>query len=157
MWLSSLKKKTVKLTPAKKRHERALQEKGVDLVVADCGLFGPFHEDFRKHLKIPFIGTALDLIPLLQRIFPTDKQIAVITGDTRIITRRHLMTSGIDSWSIDIVGMEHSSELSKGVIKGSSELDVSQMRQGVLDGSIPNRKKHRRCGAGVQQPHFLSS
>lgn len=111
----------------------SLQEKGVDLVVADCGLFGPFHEDFRKHLRIPFIGTALDLIPLLQRIFPTDKRIAVITGDTRILTSRHLIASGVDSSSVDIVGMENSSEFSKVVIKGSSELDVCQMRQGVLD------------------------
>ena len=111
----------------------SLQEKGVNLVVADCGLFGPFHEDFRKHLEIPFIGTALDLIPLLQRIFPTDKRIAVITGDTRILTPRHLMASGVDPGSVDIVGMEHSSEFSKVVIKGSSELDVSQMRQGLLD------------------------
>lgn len=109
----------------------SLQAKGVSLVVADCGLFGPFHEDFRRHLEVPFIGTALDLIPLLQHIFPADKRIAVITGDTRILTPRHLAASGVEAGSVDIVGMENSSEFNKVVIKGSSELDVDQMRQGV--------------------------
>ncbi len=125
----------------------SLQEKGVDLVVADCGLFGPFHEDFRKHLEIPFMGTALDLIPLLQRIFPTDKRIAVITGDTRILSPRHLMASGVDSGSVDIVGMEHSSEFNKVVREGNSVLDVNQMRQGVLDAA--SRLSGKNIGAVV--------
>jgi len=125
----------------------SLQEKGVDLVVADCGLFGPFHEDFKKHLEIPFIGTALDLIPLLQRIFPTDKRIAVITGDTRILTPHHFMASGVDSGSVDIVGMEHSSEFNKVVIEGNSVLDVNRMRQGVLDAA--SRLSGKNIGAVV--------
>ena len=46
---------------------KALEDKGVSLVAADCGLFGPFQEDIKKHLQVPFIGSALDMVPLLQR------------------------------------------------------------------------------------------
>ncbi len=52
------------------KQARALQEKGVCLIATDCGLFGPFHEDLLKHLKVPFIGSALDIVPLLQKFFP---------------------------------------------------------------------------------------
>ncbi|MCF6249500.1 MAG: hypothetical protein L3J69_19420, partial [Desulfobacula sp.] len=48
---------------------KALQKKGVSLIVTDCGLFAPFHSDLRKHLDVPFIGSALDVVPLLQGFF----------------------------------------------------------------------------------------
>ncbi len=111
----------------------SLQARGVSLIAADCGLFGPFHEDFRKHLRIPFIGTALDLIPLLKRILPADRLIGVITGDTRILTPRHLAASAVDSESVTLVGMEHSKEFNRVVIEGGRELDVDRMRQDVID------------------------
>lgn len=112
-----------------------LQNKGASLVAADCGLFGPFHADIKKHLTIPFIGTALDLIPLLQRLLPNGSNVGIITGDTRMLSHRHLESSGIDPETVVIVGMEGSTEFNEVVINRKPELDIERMRQGVIDAS----------------------
>ncbi len=120
----------------------SLQARGVSLVAADCGLFGPFHEDFNRHLDVPFIGTALDLIPLLQRLFPTKTRIGIITGDTRILTPRHLSASGVNPGAVDIVGMENSVEFNSVVIGGNLQLDVSRMRQSVVEAAAVLDRKN---------------
>lgn len=115
---------------------KALEEKGVSLIVTDCGLFAPFHEDLKKHLDTPFMGSALDVVPLLQRFLPSKLQVGIITGDTRILTPAHLKASGIDPDSVSIIGMENSSEFNKVVIDKNPELDVENMRQGVVDAAL---------------------
>ncbi len=110
-----------------------LQEKGVSLIATDCGLFGPYHDDFMAHLDVPFIGTALDLIPLLQHFHPSSRPIGVITGDTRILSAEHFRASGIEPDTIMLAGMENSSEFQRVVIEKHLELDVDKMRQGVMD------------------------
>lgn len=112
---------------------QVLQARGVSIVAADCGLFGPFQEDIKKHLDIPFIGTALDLVPLLQRMQQTDKKIGIITGDTTMLSQHHLRASGIGPEAVSIVGMEQSTEFRKVVIDQNPVLDSERMRQGVID------------------------
>jgi len=110
-----------------------LQERGVSLIATDCGLFGPYHEDYRACLRTPFIGTALDLVPLLQHFLPANRRVGVITGDTRILTSEHFKASGFQPETIELAGMEKSSEFNRVVIERSLELDVDKMRQGVID------------------------
>ena len=118
------------------KQAKALQDKGVSLIAADCGLFGPFHDDLKKCLNVPFIGSALDLVPLLQRFLPHNKRVGIITGDTRILKPAHLKASGIDPETVSIIGMENSSEFNKVVIEKNPKLDIKNMRQGVMDAAV---------------------
>ena len=115
--------------------ERAkmLQAKGVNLIVADCGLFGIYHEELRRHLKVPFIGSALDMVPLLQRFLPVNRKVGIITGDTRILKLDHFKASGIDHETVLIAGMDNSSEFKKVVIEKNTELNVDKMRDELMD------------------------
>ena len=115
---------------------KALQEKGVSLIVTDCGLFGPFQSDVKKHLDVPFIGSALDLVPLLQRFLPFSHKVGIITGDTGILKPAHLNASGIDPGTVSIAGMENCSEFNKVVIEKYPELDIEEMRQGAVDAAL---------------------
>ncbi|WP_300459391.1 aspartate/glutamate racemase family protein [Desulfobacula sp.] len=115
---------------------KALEKKGVSLIVTDCGLFGPFQEALRHHLDVPFIGSALDMIPLLQRFLPVNQQVGIITGDTRILTAGHLKASGIDPETVLIAGMENSSEFNRVVIERQQTLDVEKMRKGAVDAAL---------------------
>ena len=112
---------------------KSLEQRGVSLVAADCGLFGPFQEALRSQLRVPFIGSALDLVPLLQRHLPAGRKIGIITGDTRILKPAHLEASGIDPGSVVITGMENSPEFNRVVIERAQTLDADAMRRGVLD------------------------
>ena len=115
--------------------ERAkmLQAKGVNLIVGDCGLFGIYHEELRRHLKVPFIGSALDMVPLLQRFLPVNRKVGIITGDTRILKLDHFKASGIDHETVLIAGMDNSSEFKKVVIEKNTELNVDKMREELMD------------------------
>lgn len=128
--LITIKKDHVDILTAK---ALALQDKGVSLVAADCGLFAPYKDDLKRCLTVPFIGSALDMIPLLQQFLPQSLRVGIITGDTRILKPEHLKASGIDPETVIIAGMEKSPEFNKVVIEKSPSLDVEKMRQGVLD------------------------
>ncbi len=121
---------------------KALQDKGVSLIAADCGLFGPFQEEIKQHLHIPFIGSALDMVPLLQRFLPLSQKVGILTGDTRLLKPAHLAASAIDPDTVAIAGMENSSEFKKVVIDRSQELDIEKMRQGVVDAALTLSSHH---------------
>jgi Asp/Glu/hydantoin racemase len=112
---------------------KVLQKKGVSLIAADCGLFGPFHEELRRYLQVPFIGSALDMVPLLQRFLPFNRKVGIITGDTQILKPDHFNASGIDPETVLIVGMDNSSEFKRVVIEGNTELNIEKMRQDLMD------------------------
>lgn len=115
-----------------KDHAKRLQQKGVRFIAADCGLFGPFQEDLSRCLDVPFIGSALDLVPMLKRHFPENLKIGILTGDANILRPVHLSASGIDPESVLIQGMQDCDEFRRVVIERGTTLDLERMKQGVM-------------------------
>ena len=111
---------------------KGLEKDGVNFIAADCGLFSPFQKDIANALSIPFIGSSLNLIPLLAPFVPNRQKIGVITGDTRILKHEHLKAAGAGEARLVIRGMENSDEFQKVVIERGNALDVERMREGVL-------------------------
>lgn len=124
-----------------------LQERGVRLIATDCGLFGPYHNEFNAKLTVPFIGTALDLVPLLQRFHPAGRPIGIITGDSRLLQHAHLQASGIEPESVIIAGMENGPEFRRVVIDRARELNVEALRQDVV--ACAATLRNRNIGAAV--------
>lgn len=110
-----------------------LERKGVRLVAADCGLFAPFRQEVQQVLNIPFIGSAIDIVPLLRHHFPAGKKIGIITGDSRILKPDHLRASGVDPDWVAVSGMEDSEEFNRVVIGQAQDLKVERMRYGVIE------------------------
>jgi hypothetical protein len=115
---------------------KSLQDKGVHLIATDCGLFAPFQTDMTGHLQVPFIGSALDMVPFLQRFLPKNRGVGIITGDTRLLTPAHLRASGIEPDKVFLAGMENCSEFKKVVMERSLELDSKAMQKGVVDAAL---------------------
>jgi aspartate/glutamate racemase len=109
-----------------------LEKDGVKFIAADCGLFSLFQEDIADALSIPFIGSSLNLIPLLAPFVPNQQKIGIITGDTRILKPEHLRAAGAEEARLVIRGMENSDEFQKVVIERGNALNVEKMREGVL-------------------------
>jgi aspartate/glutamate racemase len=109
-----------------------LEREGVNFVAADCGLFSPFQRDIADMLSVPFLGSALNLIPLISGFLPTGKKVGLITGDTRLLKNQHLAAAGANPDSIVIRGMEKSREFEEVVIKRGQKLDVEALQAGVL-------------------------
>lgn len=111
----------------------ALEKEGVNFIAADCGLFSPFQHDIAEALNVPFLSSALNLIPLIANFLPEHQRIGVVTGDSRILKPEHLKAAGADLHRLIIRGMEYSNEFQKVVIDRGQELDVEQLRKGVLE------------------------
>jgi aspartate/glutamate racemase len=111
---------------------KGLEKDGVNFIAADCGLFSLFQEDVANALSIPFIGSSLNLIPLLAHFVPNREKIGVITGDTRILKPEHLKAAGAGEARLVVRGMENSDEFQKVVIERGNALNVEKMREEVL-------------------------
>lgn len=110
-----------------------LEKEGVQFVAADCGLFSPFQKDISNALQVPFLGSSLNLIPLLSTFLPEKKKIGLITGDTRLLKEKHLAAADAKGDRLIIGGMEGCAEFQRVVLERENELDIEQMRQGVLE------------------------
>lgn len=109
-----------------------LEKEGVNFVAADCGLFSFFQRDISESLTVPFLGSSLNLIPLIAGFLPFKQKIGVLTGDTRLIGSEHLRAAGADPEKILIRGMEYSEEFRRVVLERGRELDVDRMRADTL-------------------------
>lgn len=109
-----------------------LQTEGVNFVAADCGLFSLYQKDIADALSIPFIGSALNLIPLIAGFLPANQKIGLITGDTRLLKISHLEAAGANPERLVIRGMENSEEFNAVVINRGPKLDFDAMQAGVL-------------------------
>jgi hypothetical protein len=110
----------------------ALQKEGVNFIAADCGLFSVFQRDIADALEIPFIGSALSLIPLIGGFLSAKQKIGLITGDTRLLKEKHLQAVAADSTRLVIRGMEHSPEFQDVVIRRGLHLNPEALKEGVL-------------------------
>ena len=126
---------------------RALEAKGVELVVADCGLFGYFQEDLEKALSVPFIGSSLDMIPLIGRFLPAGTKVGILTGDTRILKKAHLAASGVSPQEVVLAGMEESEEFRRVVLERELSLDPGKMRDDAVSAAL--KLKNKNIGALV--------
>jgi hypothetical protein len=109
-----------------------LQNEGVNFIVADCGLFSVFQREIADALTIPFIGSALTLLPLIDGFLPRHQKVGLITGDTRLLKNEHLAAAAADPGRLVIRGMENSAEFQNVVINRAEKLDPDAMQTGVL-------------------------
>jgi hypothetical protein len=109
-----------------------LEREGVNFVAADCGLFSVFQREVSAALSVPFLGSPLNLLPLIAGILPARRKIGLITGDTRILKDAHLAAAGADPERLVIRGMENCREFRDVVIGRGLRLDPDAMRAGVL-------------------------
>ncbi len=112
-------------------HVKSVEKRGVSLIAADCGLFGPFQNDIRAAIKVPFIGSSLDMIPLLQKHLPSKQKIGILTGSSHILSDAHLLASGVDPDSVMIAGMDECPEFNRVVLDKSMSLNVELLKAEV--------------------------
>jgi len=126
-----------------------LQTEGVSFIAADCGLFSLYQKDIADVLSIPFIGSALNILPLIAGFLPTNQKIGLITGDTRLLKNPHLKAAGADPGRLVIRGMENSEEFNQVVIDRGQKLDIDAMQAGVLTAAEDLFRSGETLGAVV--------
>jgi len=126
---------------------RELENAGVSFVAADCGLFSIFHREIRAALHVPFLSSALMMIPLLQAMLPPRRRVGVLTGHAGMLSDAHLAPFGFAKDAIAVEGMEHGPEFCRVVIDRAQDLDVDAMRKDVIETSARLVKHYPDVGA----------
>lgn len=111
---------------------RQLEDAGVRFVVADCGLFSLYQQHVADALGVPFLGSALSLVPLVAATLAGDTPVGLITGHTGYLRDAHLAAANIDPARTVIRGMEDCGEFRRVVLEGVQELDVDALRAGAM-------------------------
>jgi len=124
-----------------------LEKEGVAFIAADCGLFSLFQNEISKAINIPFLGSSLNLIPLISGFLPDSKKIGVITGHVDLLKSEHLKAAGAQEDRLIIEGMEGCSEFQKVVLERGNELNVKELKKGVLE--VAKRFMERPIGAVI--------
>lgn len=136
---------------------RSLEARGVHFIAADCGLFSLFQKDIAAGLRVPFLGSALVLLPLLQTLLPASLKVGVITGHTAYLSEAHLTAVGADLQRTAVVGMENCREFVRAVINRGPNLDPDAIRWGMLSAAAELRDHEPHIGAWLLEcPNLVS-
>jgi aspartate/glutamate racemase len=127
----------------------SLEREGVNFVAADCGLFSIYQREVAAALAVPFLGSALSLLPFIAGFLPERRKIGLITGDTRLLKDAHLAAAGADPGRLVVRGMENSREFREVVIERGLRLDPEAMRAGVLTAAEDLFRSGESIGAVV--------
>nr|HPQ97542.1 hypothetical protein [Thiolinea sp.] len=88
---------------------RTLEQRGVSLITTSCGFLAPLQARIRAPLQVPFLASALNLLPLLYVLYGSQARIGILTFDSRRLTRHHFQADWRDS--LCIAGLENGQEL----------------------------------------------
>ncbi|GAA2180338.1 hypothetical protein GCM10009785_10740 [Brooklawnia cerclae] len=75
-----------------------LGDRGVDLVSGSCGFLAQFQQEIAEHSGVPTLSSALLVLPLVRRIVPPDREIAVLTACSSDIDER--MLAPVGAWGL---------------------------------------------------------
>lgn len=136
---------------------RELEQAGVGFVAADCGLFSIYQRDLAAAGDVPFVGSALSLVPLAAQSLSPGSAVGIVTGHTDYLREPHLVAVGIDPAGVVVAGMEECPEFCRVVIHGGADLDVEALRAGTIEAALRLTAGSRSIGAIVLECSNLAT
>ncbi|HPE61765.1 MAG: hypothetical protein KDI15_05255 [Thiothrix sp.] len=107
-----------------------LEQRGVSLITTSCGFLAPLQARIRTALRVPFLASALNLLPLLYVLYGPQARIGILTFDSRKLGSLHLQADWHDG--LCIAGVEQGCELYRVISQDETELDPVRAEQDVL-------------------------
>jgi hypothetical protein len=136
---------------------KELEQAGVGFVAADCGLFSIYQRDLAAAGDVPFLGSALSLVPLAAQSLSSRSAVGIVTGHTDYLRAAHLAAVGIDPARVVVSGMEECSEFCRVVIDGGGDLDIEALREGTVEAALRLTAGSRPIGAVVLECSNLAT
>lgn len=128
---------------------QVLKSQGIRGIVGDCGLMSLYQQEIARE-GIPFVGSALCLLPAIWEMVGRQGTIGVLTGHSQLLSENHLRASG---WREDIQlcvqGMEDESHFNEIVIQGGHQLRPTNMLYDVLKAADKLKEKAKNLSALV--------
>jgi aspartate/glutamate racemase len=131
-----------------------LEKKGVKAITTSCGFTILFQDEIAKELKVPFISSALLMLPILQRIFKS--KILILTANSRNLTTEYLKAAGaIDYSQLIIKGLEDMPEFKRVILDDSLEMNKEKIEQEIKEVISMTLKDEKDIGCILLECHNL--
>lgn len=111
---------------------KELENQGVKVITTSCGFLSLFQEKIALKLNVPFISSALVLIPLVYKMIGKNKKIGIITANSRALNLAHFQAIDAQDVSIVKVGIEDT-EFGKALLHDKWEFDTEFARKEMLE------------------------
>ncbi|WDH22898.1 aspartate/glutamate racemase family protein [Pseudomonas chlororaphis] len=110
---------------------QSLIESGCTLITTSCGFACAIHDELERAIPVPFVSSALNLIPTLAKQYGWHTTLPVITYDGRVLSKRHFGRF----WSNNVViqGIEAGQELYSVIKNDCTVLNTQLAEQDVID------------------------
>ncbi|MGW5111243.1 aspartate/glutamate racemase family protein [Nocardia sp. NPDC004123] len=113
---------------------RKLESEGVDAITAACGFLVLFQQRLADSVRVPLYSSSLIQLPMVHRMFATDRTVGLFVADEQALTRRHLEAIGGESVPICVAGMARHPEFREVILEGRRDnLDADRLGAEVLE------------------------
>jgi len=128
---------------------KTLESRGVRFIATSCGLFAPFQKLIADQLSVPFLSSALQIVPFLKGFLPSTGSVCVFTAHSGLLTEAHLKESGFGLNDVLVKGMENYPEFARIVLEGETNVDPEKFRRDVADAASDVRKSGKHIDLAV--------
>lgn len=128
---------------------RDLEKLGVKAITTTCGFLALFQEEISNSVNVPVFTSSLMQIPLVYRMLRRNQKVGIITIDSRLLTKKYLVSVGADSVPTIIVGTEDRKEFTRAILGNEITLNVKKAEDELVTVAKKLVRQHAEIGAIV--------
>ncbi|MCP4008038.1 MAG: aspartate/glutamate racemase family protein [Proteobacteria bacterium] len=121
---------------------------GADGITTNCGFLTLFQDELATAVDVPVATSSLLQVPLIQKLLPPGKKVAVLTISKSTLTEKHLLAAGVPLGTA-IMGTDQGQEFTRAILDDEMELNISKARSDLLDAGQQLMQSHPDTGAVV--------
>lgn len=110
---------------------KELEDSGVKVIATSCGFLSLFQDEIASVLRVPFISSALILIPIVSKMIGPTRKVGVITANSKALGEKHLKAAGVSEKNILKIGIEDT-DFGKALLYDRLEIDVDLARKEMI-------------------------
>ncbi len=108
-----------------------LERQGVKVITTSCGFLSIFQDQIAQELNVPFISSALILIPMVHKMIGK-KRVGIITANGQALSPLHFQAIGAQDVPVVKVGIEDT-EFGKTLLYDRWEIDIEVARKEMIE------------------------
>ncbi|MDA0676019.1 MAG: aspartate/glutamate racemase family protein [Proteobacteria bacterium] len=112
---------------------KELEADGVRAITTSCGYLTTIQQPLIEAVNIPVYCSSLLQVPTVARMMPKGKKVAILTLDSRKLTRHHLELAGITNEELVFIGAETTPEFYNNCAGIVEDYDPADVERGVVD------------------------
>ena len=112
---------------------KELEADGVRAITTSCGYLTTIQQPLIEAVNIPVFCSSLLQVPMISRMMPAGKKVAILTLDSRKLTPHHLELAGITNEPLVFIGAESTPEFYNNCAGIVEDYDPADVERGVVE------------------------